>query len=271
MANLAKDLETERRKTQQCKELNSLNSKAYAKLKATNEQLKQQILLGTNPMGNVNVYHDASLPSPAAATHAGRLPFVPANNIPSRSHTASSNQTQVQQNYPSNGENFYNDSASTRSFFSTNDHSGNAQSGSGRRNNHSSSRSKERPSSDEGSQSRSHSHSHRSRPKGNQSQSTQSLVQGVGGVSLGHPHRGGGGNDGSSMVYHQTPAHAQAQAQPPFSTSSARRPSSTTANFSGQQQQSFFHQQSVQSVRGGGIASAGGFRPAGLGGRGGSN
>ncbi|GAA5896410.1 uncharacterized protein JCM6883_006894 [Sporobolomyces salmoneus] len=243
VSNLAKDLEIEKRKTQQFKELNASNSKAYSKLKTTNEQLQQQILLGTNPMSSADVYHDAPAPSPA--THASRVPFVPSNNVSSRppSHEH---------------DNYLGDSASTCSFFSNADQPGQGGGGGHRG---TTSRSKERrTSSDEGDPRAIHS-SHHSRSKGLDPHSVSTVAQGVGGVSIADHRVAGGGGGG---IGGETPT-----IQTMYGQSHARRPSST-ATFTGQQ--SFFQQQSVQVPRVGGTVSAGAFRPANFGsGRVGSN
>lgn len=199
-------------------------------------------------MSNASLYYDAPVPTTTHATQASRQPFVPSNNLSSRPQS-----TSTQQNYSSNDpENYYNDSASTRSFMPNVDQHGQIHGGGKRP--HRSSRTKEHQSSDEGSDHRahnSHSHSH-SRSKGHQSHSTQSLAQGIGGVPLGHSAAGGAG-----VIHGQTPLqHSHAQGQ--FITSSARRPSST-ATYTGQQ--NFFNQQSAQGVRGGGTVSAGEFLP----------
>ncbi|GAA5846965.1 hypothetical protein JCM3766R1_004031 [Sporobolomyces carnicolor] len=264
---LGKDLEIEKRKTQQCRELNARNTKAYAKLKTTNEQLKRQILLGANPMSNANLHYDAPLPSPA--THASRIPFVPANNTFTVRPQGSSLSAQPQPGFASHNDSSRVETSSTRSFFSDPEQNGlgNAQPRGvvGGRGNHSSRSNVQHSSSDEGDHRAQSSrppeidHS-RSRSHGQSHMTIASVAHQVGGVTLTEQHRGGG--KGGAHHENQPVLGGPGHSRRPSSTATF---ATTTTGLHG----NFFNQQSasVQPSRGGGTVSAGAFRPASFDGR----
>ncbi|GAA5875945.1 hypothetical protein JCM16303_004051 [Sporobolomyces ruberrimus] len=155
VANLGKDLEMQKRKTQQVKEVNASNAKAYAKLKANNEQLRQQILHGGTPMSASNAHYSAPHPSPAPLA-AARRPFVPATSLPPRAQSSAGQpqlhaQQQQQAQYSPHDENYYAetfDSSSTRPFVPNGDHVLNGGGGGGERRSRASSSSRDRHSAD---------------------------------------------------------------------------------------------------------------------------